>query len=232
MSLAVLGLPVSQVEGRPDDESQTSGCECPSLLLLVSEEQHRGAEERSHAPRQGDHPRHRLGDCDFPLHAAHVSGATTAFSRLRFPVEPAGRARGVGCSRDGGCYAASGGAPASIPPQTRFARGEPGLKRPGGGCGPRPTRRRSSHSRIASWRRFARSRTRRRSRSGVGRDRVPGSSHHRDALPAPGYFGSGARRKRSPAATRALRARPRRRRGGLEARPRRRDPPCPCPGTR
>jgi len=162
----------------------------------------------------------------------HVSGATTAFSRLRFPVEPAGRARGVGCSRDGGCYAASGGAPASIPPQTRFARGEPGLKRPGGGCGPRPTRRRSSHSRIASWRRFARSRTRRRSRSGVGRDRVPGSSHHRDALPAPGYFDSGARRKRSPAATRALRARPRRRRGGLEARPRRRDPPCPCPGTR
>lgn len=66
--LPAVRRPVGQVEGRPEEERETSGAEDRRRLLMVGENQHGSEDERSDTRHQGEHPAEELGERDLPLH--------------------------------------------------------------------------------------------------------------------------------------------------------------------
>jgi hypothetical protein len=65
------------MEGRPEDESETSGSEERRRLVMVGEEEQRGPGERGVTRQQGEDPAEHLGERDFPFHVLQQVSAGT-----------------------------------------------------------------------------------------------------------------------------------------------------------
>lgn len=68
LPVLALGWSVREVEGRPEDERETSNGEECRGLLMVGEEQQGGPRERGKARHKCEHPAERLAERYLPFH--------------------------------------------------------------------------------------------------------------------------------------------------------------------